>query len=79
MTTRRTIYEPIPQPPGYPVLGTSSTSKGGYPHLGLMKLARSGPSSGSAVGPRSLVVVSGFDLVDKICDDERFDKCWKRA
>jgi cytochrome P450/NADPH-cytochrome P450 reductase len=76
VTTQRTIYEPIPQPPGYPVLGNLFDIRGAdTPIQALMKLARQyGPIFRLRVGPRSLVVVSGFDLVDEICDDERFDK-----
>src|SRR3712207_4535912 len=40
-----------------------------------MKLARQyGAIFRLRVGPRNLVVVAGFDLVDEICDDKRFDK-----
>jgi cytochrome P450 / NADPH-cytochrome P450 reductase len=76
VTTQRTIYEPIPQPPGYPVLGNLFDIRGAdTPIQALMKLARQyGPIFRLRVGPRNLVVVSGFDLVDEICDDERFDK-----
>jgi cytochrome P450/NADPH-cytochrome P450 reductase len=76
VTTQRTTYEPIPQPPGYPVLGNLFDVRGAdTPIQGLMKLARQyGPIFRLRVGPRNLVVVSGFDLANEICDDERFDK-----
>lgn len=76
MTTERTTYEPIPQPPGYPVLGNLFDLRGAEtPIQALMKLARQhGPIFRLRVGPRKIVVVSGYDLVDEICDDERFDK-----
>lgn len=76
MTTQRTTYEPIPRPPGYPVLGNLFDVRGAdTPIQALMKLARQyGPIFQLRVGPRNLVVVSGFDLVDEICDDMRFDK-----
>jgi cytochrome P450 / NADPH-cytochrome P450 reductase len=70
------IYEPIPQPPGYPVLGNLFDLRGAEtPIQALMKLARQyGPIFRLQVGPRRFTVVSGFDLVDELCDDERFDK-----
>jgi cytochrome P450/NADPH-cytochrome P450 reductase len=76
VTTQSTTYEPIPQPPGYPVLGNLFDVRGAdTPIQGLMKLARQyGPIFRLRVGPRNLVVVSGFDLANEICDDERFDK-----
>jgi cytochrome P450 len=40
-----------------------------------MKLARQyGPIFRLHVGPRRFTVVSGFDLADELCDEERFDK-----
>ena len=70
------IYEPIPQPPGYPVLGNLFDLRGAEtPIQALMKLARQyGPIFRLHVGPRRFTVVSGFDLVDELCDEERFDK-----
>ena len=70
------IYEPIPQPPGYPVLGNLFDLRGAAtPTQALMKLARQyGPIFRFHVGPRRLTVISGFDLVDELCDEERFDK-----
>ena len=79
--TTPTTYEPIPQPPGYPVLGNLFDVRGAEtPIEALMKLARQyGPIFQLRVGPNSLVVVSGFDLVDEICDDQRFDKTLGRG
>jgi cytochrome P450/NADPH-cytochrome P450 reductase len=76
VTIQRTTYEPIPQPPGCPVLGNLFDVRGAdTPIQALMKLARqNGAIFRLRVGPRNLVVVSGFDLVDEICDDKRFDK-----
>jgi cytochrome P450 / NADPH-cytochrome P450 reductase len=58
-------YEPMPQPPGYPVLGNLFELRGAEtPTQALMKLARQyGPIFRFHVGPRRLTVVSGFDLV----------------
>ena len=71
-----TIYEPIPQPPGYPVLGNLFDIRGAEtPIQAMMKLARQyGPIFQLRVGPNQIIVVSGFDLVDELSDDERFDK-----
>jgi cytochrome P450/NADPH-cytochrome P450 reductase len=73
--TDQGIYEPIPQPPGYPVLGNLFDLRGAEtPIQALMKLARQyGPIFRLHVGPRRFTVVSGFDLVDELCDEERFD------
>jgi cytochrome P450 / NADPH-cytochrome P450 reductase len=82
VTTERTAYEPIPQPPGYPVLGNLFDVKRGAdtPIQALMKLARQyGPIFRLRVGSSNLVVVSGFDLVDELSDDERFDKMLGRG
>jgi cytochrome P450 / NADPH-cytochrome P450 reductase len=79
--TTQTTYEPIPQPPGYPVLGNLFDVRGAdTPIQALMKLARQyGPIFQLRVGPGKLLVVSGFDLVDEICDDKRFDKMLGRG
>jgi cytochrome P450/NADPH-cytochrome P450 reductase len=71
-----TTFEPIPQPPGYPVLGNLFDIRGAEtPIQAVMKLARQyGPIFQLRVGKYQLIVVSGFDLVDEISDDERFDK-----
>jgi len=75
MTTQITP-EPIPQPPGYPVLGNLFDVRGAEtPIQALMKLARQyGPIFQLRVGANRLNVVSGFELVDELCDEERFDK-----
>jgi cytochrome P450/NADPH-cytochrome P450 reductase len=45
------------------------------PIQALMKLARQyGPIFQLRVGANRLNVVSGFELVDELCDEERFDK-----
>jgi cytochrome P450 / NADPH-cytochrome P450 reductase len=76
-----TNYEPIPQPPGYPVLGNLFDVKGAEtPIQALMKLARQyGPIFKLHAGPVKLIVVSGFDLVDEICDDRHYDKMLGKA
>src|SRR3954454_16121198 len=70
-----TTLEPIPQPPGYPVIGNLLDLDIEAPIQALMKLARQyGPIFRLNLPIGHLVVVSGFDLVDEMCDDERFDK-----
>lgn len=71
-----TTFEPIPQPPGYPVLGNLFDIRGAEtPIQALIKLARQyGPIFQLRVGSNQLIFVSGFDLVDELCDDGRFDK-----
>jgi cytochrome P450 / NADPH-cytochrome P450 reductase len=70
------IFEPIPQPPGYPVVGNVFDLIGEEtPIQGLMKLARQyGPIFRLRTPQGSVIVVSGFDLVDEISDEKRFDK-----
>lgn len=74
MTSR--TFESIPQPPGYPVLGNLFDVRGAEtPVQALMKLARQyGPIFQLRVGTNKLNIVSGFDLVDELCDEQRFDK-----
>src|SRR5918999_6255827 len=70
------IFEPIPQPPGYPVVGNVFDILGEEtPIQGLMKLARQyGPIFRLRTPQGSVIVVSGFDLVNEISDEKRFDK-----
>src|ERR671917_2729714 len=71
-----TVFEPIPQPPGYPVVGNVLDLIGEEtPIQGLMKLARQyGPIFRLRTPQGSVIVVSGFDLVNEISDEKRFDK-----
>jgi len=71
-----TIFEPIPQPPGYPVVGNVFDILGEEtPIHGLMKLARQyGPIFRLRTPQGSNIIVSGFDLVDEISDEKHFDK-----
>ncbi len=68
--------EPIPQPPGKFILGNLPDVMGATPILDLMEMAREyGPIYQLTIPRRpSLTVVSGFRLVDELCDDSRFDK-----
>src|ERR671938_186425 len=76
MTSEQTTLEPIPQPPGYPVVGNVFDILGEEtPIQGLMKLARQYGEIFRLRTPQgSNIVVSGFDLVDEICDEKHFDK-----
>src|SRR5262249_33694367 len=68
--------EPIPHPPGHPFVGNLFELDANNPMDSLMQFAREyGPiyqldTPGS--DPRN--IVSGFDLVDELCDESRFDK-----
>jgi cytochrome P450/NADPH-cytochrome P450 reductase len=66
---------PIPQPPEKPFLGNLLEFDRVSPVQGLVKLAnRYGPIFQLKVRGRRLIVVSGFTLVDELCDQSRFDK-----
>src|SRR5215204_4682002 len=76
MTSDRISLEPIPQPPGYPVLGNIFDLIGEEtPIQALIKLARQyGPIFRLRMPQGSNIVLSGFDLVDEVCDEKHFDK-----
>ena len=71
-----TIFEPIPQPPGYPVVGNVFDIIGEETRIqGLMKLARQyGPIFRLRTPQGSVIVLSGFDLADEVSDEKNFDK-----
>ena len=68
--------EPIPQPPGKFILGNLPDVMGDSPILDLMEMAREqGPIYQLTFpGRPPLTVVSGFELVEELCDESRFDK-----
>ena len=67
--------EPIPRPPGHLLVGNLFDLDAAHPIESLMDLARNtGPSFELAVPGGSRVIVSGFELVDELCDESRFDK-----
>src|SRR5918912_149178 len=76
MTSDLTALEPIPQPPGYPVVGNVFDLMGEEtPIRALMKLARQyGPIFRLRMPQGSNIVLSGFELVDEVCDEKHFDK-----
>ncbi|GCE49663.1 cytochrome P450/NADPH-cytochrome P450 reductase [Thermosporothrix hazakensis] len=66
---------PIPRPPAKPFVGNLFDVDGEKPILGMMELARKyGPIFQLEVPGRSPVIVSGFELVDELSDEKRFDK-----
>ena len=70
----------IPQPKPLPLLGNVLDIDGKNAVQSLMRLAaRHGPIFRLVFLGRSLVVVSGHDLVDELCDETRFAKKNHRA
>jgi len=69
-------FEPIPHPPGHPFVGNLFDLDANHPMESMMELARKyGPIFEIDMpGGNSRVVVSGFELVDELCDESRFDK-----
>lgn len=70
----------IPRPPAKPLLGNLPDMDLDTPVQGFVRLAREyGPIYQLELpGGRRLVVISGFELVDELCDEKRFDKkVWK--
>src|SRR5262245_61508136 len=68
--------EPIPHPPGHLFVGHLFDLDANHPIESMMDLAREyGPIFQIDMpGGNSRVVVSGFQLVDELCDESRFDK-----
>jgi cytochrome P450 / NADPH-cytochrome P450 reductase len=68
--------EPIPQPPERLFVGNLFDLDAGHPIESLTDLARKyGPIYQLEVpGRGSRVIVSGYKLVDELCDESRFDK-----
>ncbi len=65
----------LPGPHSVPVLGNLKDIDTHNPIDGLIKLAREyGPIYKLVLPAGTRVVVSGADLVEEICDDQRFDK-----
>jgi len=68
--------QPIPHPPGHLFVGNLFDLDANHPIESMMDLAREyGPIFQIDMpGGNSRVVVSGFELVDELCDESRFDK-----
>ncbi|HEY7418461.1 MAG TPA: cytochrome P450, partial [Ktedonobacteraceae bacterium] len=69
------VLQEIPQPPAKPIVGNALEIKRGARVLSLMALAHHyGPIFQLVTPAGSLAVVSGFKLVDELCDEKRFHK-----
>ena len=68
--------QPIPRPPGHMFVGNLFDIDASHPIESLMDLARKyGPIFQIWLpGRGSRVIVSGYGLVDELCDESRFDK-----
>jgi cytochrome P450/NADPH-cytochrome P450 reductase len=67
--------EPIPHPPGHLFVGNLLDLDASRPIESLMDLARKyGPIYELELPGGSRVIVSGYELVDELCDESRFDK-----
>src|SRR3954451_448207 len=68
--------EPIPHPPGHLLVGNLFDLDTSHPLESLADLARQyGPIYQLQLpGRGSRVIVSGYELVDELCDETRFDK-----
>jgi cytochrome P450 / NADPH-cytochrome P450 reductase len=71
-----THLETIPHPPGHPFVGNLFDLDSNHPIESMMDLAREyGPIYRfDAPGGNSRVVVSGYELVNQLCDESHFDK-----
>jgi cytochrome P450/NADPH-cytochrome P450 reductase len=76
----KTKPRPIPRPPAKPVVGNMLDLDPNAPVQSLMALARKmGPIFELAIMDKTFVVVSGFEIVDELCDERRFDKSVRGA
>src|SRR5438105_15935554 len=70
-----TLLEPIPQPPGHPFVGNLFDLDRNHPIESVMDLAREyGPIYQIDAPGGTRLIVSGFELVDQLCDESHFDK-----
>ncbi|KXJ93884.1 bifunctional unspecific monooxygenase/NADPH--hemo protein reductase [Microdochium bolleyi] len=66
---------PIPEPPGYPIIGVLADIDREFPLGTWTALAdKYGEIYRAKIGPRSVVFCSSFALVDELCDEKRFVK-----
>ena len=73
--TQEQKLERIPMPDKMPVVGNMLSVDKDQPLQSLMEMARDlGPIMRMDMMGTPLVVVSGHDLVDELCDETRFDK-----
>jgi cytochrome P450/NADPH-cytochrome P450 reductase len=72
--------DPIPHPPKQPVVGNMLSIDSAAPVQHLVRLAKElGPIFWLDMMGAPIVIVSGFDLVDEISDEKRFDKAVRGA
>ena len=77
---RSNPLDPIPHPPRKPLIGNLLTVSGSAPVQDLISLAQeNGPIYWLDMMGKPVVVVSGFALVDELCDETRFDKSTRGA
>lgn len=66
---------PIPQPPGRPLVGNLFDIDTGAPVQSLIKVAQEhGPIVRLELPGRVVILVSGHELVNELCDESRFGK-----
>jgi cytochrome P450 / NADPH-cytochrome P450 reductase len=71
---------PIPHPPKMPVLGNMFSVDAKAPIQSLLKTAKElGPIFWLDMRGAPIVFVSGFSLVEELCDEKRFDKAVRGA
>ena len=76
----RNLLHPIPHPPRTFVLGNLLSLTTISPVQDMMRLAREyGSIYWLDMLGKPVVIVSGFDLVDELCDESRFDKSVRGA
>lgn len=69
------IYARIPEPPETFLLGHLLTLSAETPVQDMWRLARElGPIFRMELRGRVVIVLSGYDLVNEVCDEKRFDK-----
>ena len=77
---KKNALTPIPHPPRTFVLGNLLSLTTISPVQDMMKLAQEyGPIYWLDMLGKPVVIVSGFDLVDELCDESRFDKSVRGA
>lgn len=78
MDTPQTVY--IPQPPETFLLGNLFSLSAATPVQDMIKLAREyGPIYRLKIRDRVVVIVSGYEFVDELSDEKRFDKSIRGA
>src|SRR4051794_39361648 len=72
---KHALLAPIPQPKPDPLLKNLKDMDPNEPVQGLMRLAQTyGPIFRLSLPERDMIVVSSQELVNELCDEQRFDK-----